>query len=74
MCNRLPLGAKVAIMAKLPTKLGIASGIVKSMVHNLLPGRSVFTVRSAEITAIMADRAVTTNVIRTVFANVSSVR
>jgi hypothetical protein len=72
--STLPLGANVAISAKLPTKLGIASGSVKATDQNFLPGRSVFTVRNAPMTAIMAESIVTISTRSVVFAKTSSVR
>lgn len=72
--SALPFGANVAISAKLPTKLGTASGKVRMTDQNFFPGRSVLTVRKAAITAIMADNAVTINTRIALFAKISNVR
>ncbi len=64
----------MAIRAKLPTKLGTASGKVKITDQNFFPGRSVLTVRKAAMTAITAESAVTTSTRTVLFAKTSSVR
>lgn len=73
-CSKLPRGAKAAINAKLPTKLGIAKGSAIAKVQNRFAGMSVLTVMKAAGTAMRAEARVTRKANSAVFRKTSNVR